>query len=336
MSCTQEELYIPQEPEFEVQVPVNFPALPTQVDNPMTAAGIALGERLFFDKCLSGSNEISCASCHIPSLAFTDGSTLSTKGISGKPLLRHIPAIMNLAWADNGLFWDGGSTNLESQAFAPLGHEDEMYQDLEELEKELSEDATYTDLFQQAFGGEIQVNRVMMALAQFQRSLISSESTYDHMVREEPGGSFSSLAWEGYMLFEEKCAQCHVPDLFTDHDYHNNGLDATFNDFSEDELYLGRYRVTRDPEDIGKYKTPTLRNVAITAPYMHDGRFNSLKEVLNFYANGVQDSETLDPILKQNNRLGIDLSEAEKQALIAFLNTLTDETFINDERFAEY
>ena len=190
MNCTQEELYIPQEPEFEVQVPVNFPALPAQVDNPMTAAGIALGERLFFDKRLSGSNEISCASCHIPSLAFTDGSTLSTKGISGKPLLRHIPAIMNLAWADNGLFWDGGSTNLESQAFAPLGHEDEMYQDLEELEKELSEDATYTDLFQQAFGGEIQVNRVMMALAQFQRSLISSESTYDHMVREEPGGSF--------------------------------------------------------------------------------------------------------------------------------------------------
>ena len=330
MSCTQEELYIPQEPEFEVQVPVNFPALPAQVDNPMTAAGIALGERLFFDKCLSGSNEISCASCHIPSLAFTDGSTLSTKGISGKPLLRHIPAIMNLAWADNGLFWDGGSTNLESQAFAPLGHEDEMYQDLEELEKELSEDATYTDLFQQAFGGEIQVNRVMMALAQFQRSLISSESTYDHMVREEPGGSFSSLAWEGYMLFEEKCAQCHVPDLFTDHDYHNNGLDATFNDFSEDELYLGRYRVTRDPEDIGKYKTPTLRNIEFSAPYMHDGRFATLEEVIDHYSSGLKQSTTVDPLMKKLHLGGLQLTNQEKEDLISFLKTLSDPEFVTE------
>ena len=161
--------------------------------------------------------------------------------------------------------------------------------------------------------------------------MISSNSKYDKYIRNEEGGDFTENEEYGYELYQQKCASCHTSDLFTDDAFINNGL-PIYPGIDD----IGRAEVTGSVADNYKFKVPSLRNVAITAPYMHDGRFGSLESVLNFYDNGVQDSETLDPILKQNNRLGIDLSEAEKEALIAFLNTLTDETFLNDERFAEY
>ncbi|MDN3596666.1 cytochrome-c peroxidase [Zunongwangia endophytica] len=335
-SCNKDEIYIPQEPDDVLQVPANFPPLPQQPDYPITEAGVALGRKLFFDTRLSGNNQVSCASCHVPSLAFTEGSTLSTKGISGNPLLRHVPALINLAWADNGLFWDGGSANLESQAFAPLGHKDEMFQNLDELEKDLKNDQYYPLFFQDAFDSQIRINLVMKALAQYQRTLVSANSKYDYVVRGEKDAVFNEVEERGFQLFNQKCAACHKPELFTDNDYHNNGLDEDFTDVGEDEIYLGRFRVTRNPDDIGKYKTPTLRNIAVTGPYMHDGRLDNLKAVLDFYATEIKDSKTLDPILKENGRLGVDLNEEDKKALIAFLNTLTDETFLNNEEFTEY
>lgn len=324
LSCStdDEEQYSQVAPQDWLGVPSYFPTFPTTSTNPMTQAGVALGEKLFFDKRLSGNNQISCATCHQPQLSFTEGSALSTKGISGKPLLRHVPPIINLAWSTNGLFWDGGSTNLESQAFAPLAHEDEMYQDLEELVAELNESENYQQLFQDAFQDRIKINLVMKALAQYQRSIIYSKSLYDFYLQGEE--EFNASEKRGLALFKNKCSQCHQDPLFTDNAYHNNGLDDTFTDASHDEMFFGRYRVTRRPEDLGKYKTPTLRNIEVTAPYMHDGRFSTLREVLDFYDSQVKDSETLDSFLKQNNRLGISLSEQDKNDLIAFLNTLTD------------
>ena len=324
--CTTDDDGIGEDPEYTLRIPSHFPVPPEYPDNPMTTAGIELGEKLFFDTRLSGTNTVSCGTCHQPGLAFSEGSRLSVKGVSGKPLLRHVPTLINMAWADNGLFWDGGSTNLESQAFAPLAHEDEMFQNLDELITELREDPEYVSYFRRAFDSDIRINLVMKALAQYQRSLVSADSKYDSHI--ENGTPLTAIEKQGHQLFKNHCATCHTPGLFTDNDYHNNGLDATFGDTSHDEIYLGRYRVTRNREDLGKYKTPTLRNITVTAPYMHDGRFADLRSVLDFYDRDVQDSETLDPALKQNNRSGIALSEEDKSALIAFLHTLTDKTYV--------
>ena len=328
LGCSKDDAEYIKNPQFDLRVPANFPDPPDFPDNPLTTAGVTLGEKLFFDSKLSGNNRISCATCHEPDLAFSEGSALSTKGISGKPLLRHVPSLINLAWSQNGFFWDGGSKNLESQAFGPLAHEDEMFQDLQELEEELKTDPEYSELFQNAFQSEIAINLAVKALAQYQRSLVFADSKYDKYIRNEDAVALNEQELKGYTLYLDKCAQCHQSDLFTDDEYHNNGLDATFSDFSHDELFLGRYRVTRNPDDIGKYKTPTLRNIAITAPYMHDGRFSSLEEVLNFYNSGVQDSKTLDPLLKQDTKPGIELNADEQEALIAFLNTLTDSKYL--------
>lgn len=327
VSCSNQEAEYVENPQYALRVPSNFPGPPATPDNPLTAAGVALGEKLFFDPMLSGNNQVSCATCHIPELAFSDGIALSSKGISGKSLMRHVPALINLAWADNGLFWDGGSKNLESQAFAPLAHEDEMFQDLMLLEQELTKNTQYSQLFKEAFNQEISSNLVMQALAQYQRTLVFAESTYDQYVRGEDEVLLNALEQDGYTIYLNKCAQCHASDLFTDNAYHNNGLDASFDNTDHDELFLGRFRVNRNLEDLGAYKTPTLRNVMITAPYMHDGRFETLEEVLEFYNSGVQDSEFLDPILKSENQVGIALSAQDKKALLAFLNTLTDTQF---------
>ncbi|MGO2358595.1 cytochrome-c peroxidase [Mesonia sp.] len=322
VSCSvdYDEDYSQETPQDWLGVPSYFPMFPENPNNPITKKGVLLGEKLFFDKRLSGNNQISCATCHQPELSFTEGSVLSTKGISGIPLLRHVPPIINLAWSNNGLFWDGGSTNLESQALAPLAHQDEMYQDLDELLIKLSEGQEYKNLFEDVFQDKIKISLVMKALAQYQRSIIYAQSPYDFYLQDK--NHLNTQESKGLKLFKVNCAKCHQDPLFTDNDYHNNGLDDSFTDTSYDEIYLGRYRITRNIDDIGKYKTPTLRNIEITAPYMHDGRFSSLREVLDFYDNGVKNSETLDPILKQNN--GIALSEQDKDDLIAFLKSLTD------------
>lgn len=334
-SCTDlDDSY--QEPVPLVWVPDNFPAFTDSRTNPLTADGIALGKKLFFDKRLSGNNQISCATCHQQRLAFSDGLALTTLGISGKVLERNSPALINLAWADNGLFWDGGATNLESQAFAPLSHQDEMHQNLEELLEELNADASYPKMFRKAFGRAVNQADIVKAIAQFERTLISSNSRYDKYVRGESEGTLNQQELKGLRLAEQFCFSCHKGPLLTDNLYHNNGIDDDFQDDTELMLKRGRARITGSAGDLGKFRTPTLRNIELTGPYMHDGRFKSLEAVLEHYNSGIKDSPSLDPLLKQNNSYGIMLSENDKKQLVSFLKTLTDYEYINDKRFSEF
>lgn len=290
-----------------------------------------MGKKLFYDGRLSSNGFISCGFCHEQRFAFTHHGHQFSHGIDDLEGTRNAPAVQNMAFQKE-FAWDGATSHLDLFPIIPITNEVEMGETVSNVVSKLREDDEYQKLFTEAFDeGEVNNEYFFKALSQFMVMMVSSNSTYDKYVRGEEGGEFTETEEYGYELFQQKCASCHTSDLFTDDAFRNNGLPPYpgIND-------IGRAEVTGSTADNYKFKVPSLRNVAITAPYMHDGRFGSLASVLNFYDTGVQDSETLDPILKQNNRLGIDLSEEEKQALIAFLNTLTDETFLNDERFAEY
>ncbi|WP_439880118.1 cytochrome-c peroxidase [Pontibacter sp. MBLB2868] len=315
--------------EYDPEVPANLAeAVPYPARNPLTKEGVALGRKLFFDPALSGNGKISCASCHQPAKAFTDGKALSTAGITGKQLQRHVPTLVNVAWMD-GLFWDGGAKDLESLSFGPLTHPDEMGQNLAALVQKLQQHESYPGLFKKAFGSDsITSAAIGKALAQFERTIISGNSRYDKYVRNEKGTMLNDKELKGLVLFRKHCSSCHTSDFFTDNKYHNNGLDAAYSDENE-ALAFGRGRITRKPEDIGKYKTPTLRNIAITAPYMHDGRFATLEQVLAHYRTGVKNSPTLAPELQQQGKTGIPVSAEEQTLIIQFLQSLTDDAFIN-------
>lgn len=336
-SCKKEGVTLADQPPhaIKLEVPTNFPRFTDDPDNPLTEEGIELGRILFYDTRLSGNNQLSCASCHQQKLAFSDGVSLNNIGVSGVKLPRHSPALINLAWVTNGLFWDGGSTNLESQAFAPITNSDEMQQNLTELEVELKQVPDYVKRFKQAFNSEIKSANIVKALAQFQKTLVSGNSKYDQYIRKESGIKFSPQELNGLVLVQTKCRSCHAGELFTDNSYHNNGMDNDFSNTDHELLYQGRSRVTFNPLDLGKFKTPTLRNVMLTAPYMHDGRFKTIYEVLAHYHTGIKDGPTTDILLRQaNGKTGIPLSTIEKGDIIAFLNTLTDNTFITNKKIS--
>ncbi len=296
--------------------------------NPMSKEGILLGKTLFYEPTLSQNGEVSCATCHAPDLAFSDGLALSDQGVSGKKLHRNSPPLFNLAW-HKGLFWDGGAANLESLVFGPLTHPDEMAADLKEIIHYLNGSAQYTEMFEAAFETDsITSSLIGRALAQFVRSLISQDSKYDQWKRKE--AIFDSSEIRGYQLYQKHCSSCHTEGLFTDLEYHNNGLDISYPNPTELEgIYLGRYRISFDEKDKGAFKTPSLRNIALTAPYMHDGRFVDLEEVLNHYEHGIKVNESLAPELK----MGIQLNADERADLLAFLETLTDYKFINNKAY---
>ncbi|EHQ31085.1 cytochrome-c peroxidase [Mucilaginibacter paludis] len=317
-------------------VPANFPAVVNDPDNPLTKEGIALGRMLFYDTRLSGLNKLSCASCHRQDLAFSDGLALSNIGESGNTMERHSPALINLAWANNGLFWDGGSTNLESQAFGPLSSADEMHQNLYELEAELKAVPDYVQRFKTVFNSEVKSAAIVKALAQFEQTLISGNSKYDRYSRKENGTSLNGEEQLGLSLFNTKCRSCHAGELFTDNGYHNNGIDNDFSNDAFERIFMGRFRITNNPADLGKFKTPTLRNIMLTAPYMHDGRFKTIGEVLAHYHNGIKVSPTTDPLLYQNGgQAGVPMTGPEMQAIKAFLATLTDTDFIQDTKLSK-
>ncbi|MEH0158466.1 cytochrome c peroxidase [Limibacter armeniacum] len=294
---------------------------PAPERNPTTSAGIALGKQLFFDPLLSANRKVSCATCHQPDKAFTDGVSLSTAGVTGNQLLRHAPTLMYIGWSEK-LFWDGGANDLESQAFGPLTHHDEMGIDLKELTKRLNEDAGYRQQFQDLFGiDSVQSAYVARALAQYQRSLYLFSSQYDAVKKGK--AAFSEEELRGEKVFIRHCERCHRLPLFTDFRYHNNGLDTLYSSAHEG-MAQGRYRITLDSADMGRYKTPTLRNITLTAPYMHDGRFATLDDVLEFYQQGINQTVYLDTLLlmsKKEERF----SDEEQQALKVFLQTLTDD-----------
>lgn len=307
-------------------IPSHLPLPPVVSFNPANKKAIILGRKLFFDVTLSANNRISCASCHLPSKAFTDGVALSNIGVSGNILHRNSMPLFNLAWATSGLFWDGGATNLESLSIGPLTHPDEMAENILTLPDELAQNPDYRTLFAEAYpeeGGAITIQKVLKALAQYMRVLVSANAKYDLAVRNPTAKILNDLEIKGLKIFDQKCNSCHdrSQHLFKDNNFHNNGLDDTFS--TDHELAaMGRFRITGKTEDIGKFKTPSLRNLSYTAPYMHDGRFATLQEVLNHYSSGIKEYPTLAPQLRN-----FTLSEDEKQALLAFLKTLDDESF---------
>lgn len=325
-------VYLPAD-SYDLNIPDHFPEPDLYSStNPLSTKGVALGRKLFYDPMLSGNNQIACASCHQQTKGFADGLSLTNIGNSGNTLLRHAPALINMAWMNGGLFWDGGSTNLESQAFSPLESHDEMYQNLYELEDELAADPEYPSLFEEAFG-ELSMANMVKALAQFQRTLVSATSPYDAYVQGT--ATLTSQQLKGLKLVENKCQSCHSGVLFTDNAFHNNGLDDDFTDNTEDGIYQGRFRVSRDSIDMGHFKTPTLRNVMVSAPYMHDGRFADIYEVLDHYTGVKISKYTSAEVLTNETATGIALTEEEKDQIIAFLQALTDENFITSTELSQ-
>lgn len=313
---------------YQLTIPSNFPELKyLHSNNPLTKKGIELGRELFYDGRLSSNNQVSCAFCHEQQYAFTHHGHDLSHGVDDKIGKRNTPAIQNLAFVSE-YFYDGASNNLEMVPIVPIHNELEMNENLPSIISKIETDPKYIRLFELAFPNQkISSQNMLKALAQFMTVMISANSKYDKYIRNEVGGTFTSEEKAGLQIFRNKCASCHTSDLFTDNSFRNNGLppNPRLND-------LGREEVSGDVADRYKFKVPSLRNVALTAPYMHDGRLGSLESVLNFYSNGMIDSETLDPILKNQNQLGISLSSEEKQQLIAFIKTLTDDDFITNSQ----
>lgn len=293
-------------------------------NNPLTQQGFELGRKLFYEVRLSRDNSISCGSCHAQFSAFSHLDHSVSHGINGLLGTRNAQGLFNLAWRPN-LFWDGGVANLEDQPLSPIENPVEMGEKMSDVIAELSGDAAYKQSFKRVFGDEtISSQRIFKALAQFMATLVSNNSKYDKYIRGESGGELTQQEKSGLLLFRAKCASCHKEPLFTDHSFRNNGLmaDESIND-------TGRAHVTAISEDRYKFMVPSLRNVSLTRPYMHDGRFTSLDAVLEHYRTGIVISSTLDSSLTS----GISISEDEKNDIIAFLRILDDESFTKDKRF---
>lgn len=288
-------------------------------------AGFELGRRLFHDPILSVDNSISCASCHRQDAAFSDPGMPLSLGVNGQPGLRNSPPIFNKAW-NRSFMWDGGITHIEVVPFAPITDPLEMADDLNNVVRKLNEHSTYPALFQRVFRrSPVDDQQLFLALAQYMGNLVSASSRYDRHVVS--GGALSDAELRGLALFRSECSSCHQEPLFTDGGFHNNGLDMESAD-------PGRYRITLDPADRGRFKTPSLRNIAVTHPYMHDGRFASLEEVVDHYAEGIQDPPNLDEELRPHVG-GMGFTAAEKADLIAFLHALTDPAFLTDPELSE-
>ncbi|NVJ08364.1 methylamine utilization protein [Myxococcus sp. AM001] len=325
-----------EEGPFPRHLPAGMTVIPSPPDNPLTPEGIALGRWLFHSPRLSSNGQVSCATCHEQARGFADDAALTRRGVSGRPLVRHAPALINLAWMD-GLFWDGGAKNLESLSLAPLTHPDEMGNgQLPLMMTRLAETPEVVERFESAFGpGGLTLSNLLRSLAQFQRTLVSADARYDRWRRGEPGADLSAQELHGLELVQRRCAPCHASELFTDNAYHNNGLDSDAA-FGEGEAESrGRGRVTQREEDVGRFKTPTLRNVAVSAPYMHDGRLGTLEDVLEHYRGGMVPSTTLDATFqREGSSPGLPLDDAEKDAILAFLHTLTDKAFLSERELA--
>jgi cytochrome c peroxidase len=292
---------------------------------PMTEAGVELGRRLFHDTRLSINGTQSCASCHDVKLAFADARRFSL-GAEGQAGKRNAMPLFNLAWGTS-FFWDGRAATLREQVLMPIQDHAEMNETLPKVVAKLQDEGA---AFQKAFGTpEITADRIAAALEQFLLTLISQDSKYDRAARKV--AELTESEKRGLQLFVTEfdpkrglrgadCFHCHGGTLFVSSQFANNGLDLAPDD-------IGRMAVTKNAGDRGKFKVPSLRNVALTAPYMHDGRFATLEEVVEHYSSGVRRSDTLDPNLAKHPETGIQLSAQEKADLVAFLNTLTDEAF---------
>lgn len=323
VSC-KKEVSEPQQETFQVfEVPDYFPTPEYDFSsNPITKEGFELGRKLFYDPRLSVDGTVSCGTCHAQVHAFADHGLALSHGIENKAGKRNAPGIYNLAWLPE-LMWDGGIHHIELMPLAPLTDTSEMAFPLEALLTYLNTETEYPEEFNKVFGTtEITSYELLRAITQFQGSIVSHRSKYDQYLQGK--ATLSSDEMEGMELFNSKCSSCHAGGLQSDFSYRNNGLDISSDD-------PGRGRITLRQSDMGKFRVPSLRNVRLTNPYMHDGRFPSLQAVLDHYDSGVHPHPNLDPSLEN----GIPMSEEEKDRIIAFLKTLSDFELLSDSRFSE-
>jgi cytochrome c peroxidase len=321
---------------------LEYGTLPTPVipgDNPLTNQGVELGRMLFYDKQLSGDGSLACAGCHVQANGFSDTARFST-GILGFQGGRQAMASVNMLWNNNEFFWDGRAHLLRDQAILPIQDSLEMNESLVNVVAKLSSSPTYLNQFKRAFSNhEINSLSISLALEQFMNSIVSWNSKFDKVERGELAYTVSEqrgkdLFFDEYNQFFPEtsgadCAHCHSGGNFENDLYMNNGLDADA-DFTDD----GRMKVTMNASDRAKFKVTTLRNIELTPPYMHDGRFNTLEEVVDHYNSGLENSSTIDPALENTRETGLFLTPQDKTDLVAFLKTLTDNDMRTDTRYA--
>jgi cytochrome c peroxidase len=311
--------------DVELKIPKGFPK-PTYdfKNNKLTPDGFILGRKLFYDPILSKDSSTSCQSCHQRVAAFAHIDHSLSHGIDGKIGTRNVPALQNMIWKDTYMA-DGGVNNLEVQPINPITNPIEMNESLAHIVSKLKQNKEYVLLFKNAYKDTvINSERLLKALAQFTGLMISANSRYDKYMAGKD--TFSIQEKSGLELFRAKCSGCHKEPLFTDNSYRNNGIkpDTSLND-------IGRGKITKMDADNYKFKVPGLRNIEMTFPYMHDGRYRKLKDVLNHYCSSTNHTSTTDD---EVNKIG-NLSDKERKDIIAFLLTLTDKDFLNDRRFVD-
>jgi cytochrome c peroxidase len=307
------------------EIPPGFPKPNYKFEhNPLTEEGFELGRKLFYDGKLSKDGNFSCASCHQQFAAFSTFDHPLSHGFNNQFSFRNAPAIFNEAWQKE-FNLDGGVNNIEVQPLAPITAHNEMSETIDNVITKIKQDTLYIPFFRKAFGdATVNSQRILKALAQFTVSLVSADSKYDKVKKGK--ANFLFFEQHGYELFQAHCITCHPEPMFTDFSYRNIGL--------REDLSLkdrGRMKITNDPRDSLKFKVPSLRNVAVSSPYMHDGRFWYISQCIRHYRDGIQQSATLDPALAS----GIQLSERDIADINSFLRTLTDSSFLKNPRFGD-
>lgn len=314
-----------------------FPTMPVADENPVTKAGAELGRHLFYDPILSRDSNISCGTCHKQEAAFSDAPLQYSKGFGGALMARNTMPLFNLAWYPV-MFWDGRGGTIEEQVFHPVRTHNEMNLQWQVAVKRIRKNRFYKPMFRAAFGRK-KIDSVLIAkaIAQFERTLISYNSKYDSVLRKQ--AYFSKAELKGFELMNDMsmadCLHCHSTDsdpVGTKLGFSNNGLDDVQN--PDDYTDKGLGAITGKKEDNGKFRIPSLRNIAATAPYMHDGRFKTLKEVLDFYSEGVHAAANVDSKMGAAHKGGVQLTEDEKYFIISFLNTLTDSVFLKNPAYS--
>jgi len=330
--------YNPQ--SYSLDLPIHFPQMYIPQDNLLTKEGILLGRHLFYDPILSVDSTISCSSCHLPEFGFTDGRPLAI-GVDGKVGKRSSMSLINVGFVQSGLFWDGRSNSLEAQALHPIEDPLEMANTWENALKSLKKHANYPTMFRKAFGikntNEITKELVAKSLAQFQRTLVSKDSKFDKI--EQGLDFYSDLELMGFGIFfdddpdlpDGECGHCHNTPLTSSDDFFNNAIQ-----FSPDDINgfadLGRGRITNSIADNGKFRAPHLRNLKYRAPFMHNGQFSTLDEVIDHYISGGLPSPNKDPLLNDLQK-SKPLTPLHIRGLKAFIDTFTDETFHSNPEF---
>ena len=284
-------------------------------DNPLTPAKVALGRTLFFDSLLSEDRSVACATCHDPTRAFTDGRPVGV-GVFGRKGTRNVPTLVNRTYGAS-FFWDGRITTLEEQVLQPIQHPKEMDVTVGEVVVRLERDQVYSDLFQAAFGREVNDGDLAKALASYVRTILSGNAPIDRYLYGDRD-ALTERQRQGLGLFRGKagCTACHLGPTLSDEQFHNTGVAWSNGDWLDD----GRFGVTGERTDRGRFKTPTLREIARTAPYMHDGSITTLEDVVEFYDRGGNSNPHLDPAIRP-----LRLTADEKRALLDFLGSLSGE-----------